>query len=124
MKVLITGGAGFIGSYVSRALIRRGDDVVSFDNFNEYYPRACKEFNVDLVNMLAGLPTKTLIDDIQPVFEKIESYYPASVSDKKGSFKFYEADVTDASRMNEIIKDNNIDAIIHLAAWVGLPMSV
>ena len=124
MKALITGGAGFIGSYVSRALIRRGDDVVSLDNFNEYYPRVCKEFNLDLVNMPAGLPTKTSMDDLQPVFEKIESYYPDSTSEKKGSFKFYEADVTDASKMNEIFKDNDLDAVIHLAAWAGVPMSV
>jgi len=124
MKVLITGGAGFIGSYISRALIRRGDDVVSFDNFNEYYPRECKEFNLDLVNILAGLPTKTPFADIQPVFDKLESYYSDSISGKKGSFKFYEADVTDTSRMNEIIKDNNIEAIVHLAAWAGVPMSV
>ena len=122
MKVLVTGGAGFIGSYVSRALIRRGDDVVSLDNFNEYYPRECKEFNVDLINMLVGLPVKTNLAEIQPVFDKMESYY--SVSEKKGSFKFYESDITDAQKMNEIFKDNKIDAVIHLAAWGGVPMSI
>lgn len=122
-KILITGGAGFIGSYVSRALIRRGDDVISIDNFNEYYPRQCKEFNVDLVNMLADLPVKTPVSELQPVFEKLESYYSQATS-KKGSFKFYEADITDAAKINEIFKDNGIDAVIHLAAWAGVPMSV
>lgn len=122
MKILVTGGAGFIGSYVSRALIRRGDDVVAMDNFNEYYPRKCKEFNVDLVNMLAGLPIKTDLQEIQPVFEKMESYY--STSEKKGSFKFYEADITDAQKMNEIFQENKVDAVIHLAAWGGVPMSI
>lgn len=123
MKVLITGGAGFIGSYVSRALIRRGDDVVGLDNFNEYYPRRCKEFNIDLVNMLVGQPTKTPIDELQAVFEKMESYYPTQ-SGKKGSFKFYEADIIDLGKINEIFKDNKIDAVVHLAAWAGVPMSV
>jgi UDP-glucuronate 4-epimerase len=37
MKVLITGGAGFIGSAVARKLIDRGDKVVMIDNFNDYY---------------------------------------------------------------------------------------
>ena len=92
MKILVTGGAGFIGSYVSRALIRRGDDVVSLDNFNEYYPRECKEFNLDLVNMLSGLPVRTVMTDLRPVFDKMESYYANVTSSKKGSFKFYEAD--------------------------------
>ena len=124
MKILVTGGAGFIGSYISRALIRRGDDVIGLDNFNEYYPRECKEFNVDLINMLAGLPVKTSISDIQPVFDKLESYYADLETNKKGSFKFYEADITDAEKINDIFKTNKIDAIIHLAAWAGVPMSI
>ncbi len=34
MKYLITGGAGFIGSYLAEALIFRGDQVVVFDNLS------------------------------------------------------------------------------------------
>ena len=34
MRVLITGGAGFIGSYLADALIARGDQVVALDNFS------------------------------------------------------------------------------------------
>ena len=34
MRVLITGGAGFIGSHLADALISRGDHVVAFDNFS------------------------------------------------------------------------------------------
>ncbi len=33
MKVLITGGAGFIGSHIVDHLIERGDDVIVYDNF-------------------------------------------------------------------------------------------
>jgi UDP-glucuronate 4-epimerase len=37
MKVLITGGAGFIGSACAKKLMDRGDKVVIIDNFNDYY---------------------------------------------------------------------------------------
>lgn len=43
MKVFLTGAAGFVGSRLSRALIDRGDTVVGFDNFNDYYDIAHKE---------------------------------------------------------------------------------
>ena len=33
-KLLITGGAGFIGSHLADALIARGDQVVALDNFS------------------------------------------------------------------------------------------
>ena len=33
MKYLITGGAGFIGSHLTEALVNRGDQVVILDNF-------------------------------------------------------------------------------------------
>ncbi len=37
MKLLVTGGAGFIGSALTAQLVREGHDVVVIDNFNEYY---------------------------------------------------------------------------------------
>ena len=37
MKILVTGAAGFIGSYVCKYLLSRGDEVVGLDNINSYY---------------------------------------------------------------------------------------
>ncbi len=42
MKVLVTGTAGFIGSHVAARLLARGDEVVGFDNLNDYYDVALK----------------------------------------------------------------------------------
>ncbi len=44
-KILITGGAGFIGSQVARALLARGDSVCVLDNFNDFYDPALKRAN-------------------------------------------------------------------------------
>lgn len=46
MNILITGGAGFIGSKIARALIDRGDNVVLIDNFNDYYDPQIKRDRV------------------------------------------------------------------------------
>ena len=43
MKVLVTGTAGFIGSYVAERLLDRGDEVVGFDNLNDYYDVTLKK---------------------------------------------------------------------------------
>jgi UDP-glucuronate 4-epimerase len=46
MKILVTGGAGFIGSHTTEALLERGDEVVCLDNFNDYYTPQRKYANV------------------------------------------------------------------------------
>jgi len=46
LKVLITGGAGFIGSHTTAALLARGGQVVCLDNFNDYYSPQRKRKNV------------------------------------------------------------------------------
>lgn len=46
MRILVTGAAGFIGSHLCERLCARGDEVVGFDNFDPFYPRAAKERNV------------------------------------------------------------------------------
>ena len=43
MKVLVTGAAGFIGSTLSHRLLERGDEVLGFDNLNDYYDPTLKE---------------------------------------------------------------------------------
>jgi len=46
MRILLTGGAGFIGSHLLERLIARGDDVAVLDDFNDYYDPAIKRRNL------------------------------------------------------------------------------
>jgi len=46
MKILITGGAGFIGSTLADTLLSRGESVVVIDNFNDFYDPAIKRRNI------------------------------------------------------------------------------
>ena len=43
MRVLVTGAAGFIGSSLSERLLARGDQVLGYDNLNDYYDPSLKE---------------------------------------------------------------------------------
>lgn len=46
MRILVTGGAGFIGSHLCERLVARGDDVVAVDNFDPFYDPATKRRNL------------------------------------------------------------------------------
>ena len=37
MKILVTGAAGFIGSFTALRFLGRGEEVVGLDNLNDYY---------------------------------------------------------------------------------------
>ncbi|HEY0973766.1 MAG TPA: NAD-dependent epimerase [Solimonas sp.] len=54
MSNLVTGTAGFIGSHVAHALLDRGEEVVGFDNLNDYYDPTLKQARLDRLTMRAG----------------------------------------------------------------------
>ena len=51
--ILVTGGAGFIGSHLIEALLSRGEEVICLDNFDNFYDPEIKRKNI------AGLLKKT-----------------------------------------------------------------
>ena len=58
-KILITGGAGFIGSHLCEALVKLGHYVVAVDNFDPFYPREQKK---EFIKWLLTQPNFTLVE--------------------------------------------------------------
>src|SRR5450631_2917460 len=54
MKILVTGAAGFIGSFTAQRLLGRGDEVVGLDNLNDYYDVSLKNARLE---RLRGQPS-------------------------------------------------------------------
>lgn len=95
MKVLVTGVAGFIGSYVSRALLERGDEVVGIDNLNNYYDVSLKENRIQWVREI-----------------------------KAGVFTFIKLDIADRSAIEDLFAEQQFDKVINLAAQAGVRYSL
>jgi UDP-glucuronate 4-epimerase len=85
MRVLVTGAAGFVGSRLSKALLARGDDVVGFDNLNDYYALAHKERHLTDLSDLKGFTfVKADLRDAPRMRELFQQYKPDAVAHLAG----------------------------------------
>ncbi|KAG5175170.1 hypothetical protein JKP88DRAFT_351635 [Tribonema minus] len=94
--VLVTGGAGFVGSSVADALLARGDDVIIVDEVNDYYDTTIKRSNL------------------------------ASLVSRYGSerCKVYEGDICDVPFITAIFEEHKPEWIVHMAARAGVRPSI
>ncbi len=101
-SVLVTGGAGFIGSHLCEALVRQGLRVVLLDNFNEFYSPSLKMANLAEVRRAAEGSSGTLImlrGDIR------------SAGDLERAF-------------TALVETGGNAAVVHLAAMAGVRPSI
>ena len=91
--VLVTGGAGFIGSHLTNRLLSRGDQVTNLDEFNDFYDPSLKWANV------------------KPFLGQ-------------SAYALVEGDIRDRDLVNSLCRDNEFDAVVHLAARAGVRPSL
>jgi UDP-glucuronate 4-epimerase len=77
-KVLVTGGAGFIGSHLCEALLANGAELIVIDDFNDFYDPAIKRKNIagirDRITLMEGdIRDAVMVDSIfaQHQFDKV-----------------------------------------------------
>lgn len=99
--VLVTGGAGFIGSHLCEALLLAGHSVVNLDSFNDYYDPAIKRGNV--AETLALMQQRQIPD---------------------ARYTIIEGDIRNRELLDEVFSRHAFDAIVHLAAYAGVRPSI
>ncbi|MCM3691775.1 UDP-glucose 4-epimerase GalE [Neobacillus niacini] len=90
MAILVTGGAGYIGTHTCVELLNSGYEIVVLDNLLNSKPEALKR-----VKELTGK-----------------------------DFKFYEVDLLERVKVEEVFAENNIEAVIHFAGLKAVGESV
>ncbi len=93
--ILVTGGAGFIGSHTVVELLAQGYTVVVVDDLSNSSPEALRR-----VRAIAGIP------------------------EDSPQLRFYEASILDREALQRIFSENGIDAIIHFAGFKAVGESV
>jgi UDP-glucuronate 4-epimerase len=95
-RVLVTGGAGFIGSHLCQRLLGEGHEVVCLDNFDAFYDQAIKRKNLKEIQATEGA----------------------------GAFQLVEGDIRDTGLLEDLCRRSSFDLVIHLAARAGVRPSL
>lgn len=95
--ILVTGGAGFIGSHICQRLLSEGHEVVCIDNLDPYYDVRVKKENVSIVKR-----------------------HPRAGE----HFRFLEGDILDKRFLETIFDEHEFEYIFHEAAQAGVRVSV
>ena len=100
-NILVTGGAGFIGSHLCERLLIEGNKVIIIDNFNEFYDPQIKRNNIiEIKNTMKNNSIDT---------NKLE---------------LCEGDFRDIEFLNKLFDNNDIHIVVHLAAMAGVRPSI
>jgi len=123
MKVLVTGGAGFIGSHLVKRLLKEGYEVICLDNFNDYYNPEIKRNNVK--PLLKEKNFKLIEVDIRDkdvlkrIFEKFQIHKVIHLAAQPGvrlSLKkpslYIDVNVNGTLNLLELSKDHRIKSFI------------
>lgn len=108
MKILVTGGAGFIGSHLSLQLIKLGFDVIGLDCLNEYYDVQLKYDRLSLLGII----------------QKEITWHTTFRGTLYPNYRFVKMRLEDKDRLLKFFKEECFDIVINLAAQAGIRYSI
>ena len=125
-KVLITGGAGYIGSITSTILVKNDYIPIIFDNFEKGHAEAVSEFDVysgDLRNQheIAGV-----IKETQPAAVIHFAAYSLAGESMQEPLAYFDNNIVGALNLLKAMQENSVDQIVFssTAAVYGEPSQV
>ena len=106
--VLVTGAAGFIGFYVCKGLLNRGDIVVGLDNINTYYDVSLKYGRLSALG----------------IQQEYVDWYKFVQSNVYEQFRFIRMNLEDKQAMRMLFANEHFDKVVNLAAQAGVRYSI
>jgi UDP-glucuronate 4-epimerase len=108
MRILVTGGAGFIGSHLVEKLLATGHDVSILDDFNEFYDPQIKRANIAAVAGDVAIHRVDLRDSaaVNSVFHREKFDAIAHLAARAG--------VRPSIRQPQLYYDTNVNGTLHL----------
>ena len=113
MKYIVTGGAGFIGSYIVKKLVARGDSVTVIDNLN-----TGKEENLESVrNKIVFLKDSVLnMSLLEKETRSVDGvFHQAALASVQDSFskrdEYYDVNVKGTENILKLAKKNNFKVV-------------
>lgn len=106
MRILVTGSAGFIGSFLSKALSEKGAEVYGIDTINDYYDIELKKSRLKECGI-----------------HRYE-YNQECSSHCYSNYVFNRIDLCDKKALENIFRQQHFDTVINLAAQAGVRYSL
>jgi nucleoside-diphosphate-sugar epimerase len=113
-RVLVTGGAGFIGSHLTEALVKRGDRVRVFDNFSTGNPKKLRPVENQLEVIQGDLRNRAdlleAVQDIEIIFHEAAFVsLPESIQKPRECF---EVNVTGVLELLEAARQSSVKRVV------------
>lgn len=123
MNILITGGAGFIGSNLADSLLSEGHGITVIDNFNDYYAYEIKERNIkhNLNNPNYKLYKADLADKkaLEQIFAENKFDAAVHLAGRAGvrpsidrPEDYVESNILGTVHLLELMKDHNVKKLV------------
>lgn len=123
MRILVTGGAGYIGSHIVKALGNHGYDVLTYDNLSSGNKWAILHGDLVVADLSESAVLGNVIRDFKPdavMHFAASIIVPESVANP---LKYYLNNAVNSMKLIETMRDNGVNALIFssTAAVYGIP---